>query len=120
MGGLVKGMGFTTSGIGTPTATGTFTWTPTTVTTANLTFTASNGCATLPCEFSGSATTAITVTAGGPTLSLAAAYSVSEVSGVATISVSRTVSSSGTLTVDYATMDSTAVSGTDYTSVSGH
>jgi phosphatidylethanolamine-binding protein (PEBP) family uncharacterized protein len=47
------------------------------------------------------------------------AFSVSEAGGAATITVSRTGSTSGTATVDYATADGSAVAGTDYTATSG-
>ncbi|HET9952087.1 MAG TPA: S8 family serine peptidase, partial [Candidatus Eisenbacteria bacterium] len=99
MSGLTKGSTFTTSGVGTPTATGTFTWTPPSAQTRTFTFTASNGCGTLPCLFNGSASTVITVTAGVPTLSLSLSnYTVNEAAGTATITVTRGVSSVGTVT----------------------
>jgi Zn-dependent metalloprotease len=48
-----------------------------------------------------------------------AVYSVNEAAGSAVITVSRTGSTSGTATVDYATADGSAVAGVDYTAVSG-
>ena len=46
-------------------------------------------------------------------------YSVTEGGGDVTITVVRTASSSGTITVDYATGDSTATAGSDYNTASG-
>ena len=111
---------FSVTGINTPLATGTFTWTPLATQTTTFTFTASNGCATLPCLFSGSASTQITVTPGSPTLSIQfATYTVGEALGQVAVSVTRTVSSTGAVSVDYATVDGTAFAGTDYGSTSG-
>ena len=46
-------------------------------------------------------------------------FSVSETAGMATITVNRVGSSSGTVSVHYATSDGTATAGTDYTDTSG-
>ena len=56
----------------------------------------------------------------GGTLQLsAAAYSVSEAGGQATIKVNRTGGAASGVTVQYATSDGTAVAGTDYTTTTG-
>ncbi len=47
------------------------------------------------------------------------AYSVYEDKGTAVITASRTEGCSGTVTIDYATSNSTAIAGTDYTAASG-
>ncbi|MEW5851037.1 MAG: Calx-beta domain-containing protein [Myxococcota bacterium] len=57
-------------------------------------------------------------TAGSLQLS-AATYSIGENGGSATITVTRTNGSGGTVTVDYATSDGTATAGADYTASSG-
>ncbi|HEY0307069.1 MAG TPA: Calx-beta domain-containing protein [Acidobacteriaceae bacterium] len=44
---------------------------------------------------------------------------VAQSSGTASLTVGRTVGSSGTVTVDYGTADATAIAGTNYTSTSG-
>jgi surface-anchored protein len=49
----------------------------------------------------------------------AAGYSVNEEDGTATITVTRTHGSDGTITVDYASSDGTATAGTNYTPASG-
>jgi uncharacterized delta-60 repeat protein len=49
----------------------------------------------------------------------ASAYSAAENSGTAVITVTRVGGSDGTVTVNYATSNGTAVAGTDYTAVSG-
>jgi hypothetical protein len=46
-------------------------------------------------------------------------YAVNEEDGAATITVTRTLSTAGAVTVHYATSDGTATAGTDYTAVSG-
>jgi hypothetical protein len=46
-------------------------------------------------------------------------YSVSEVNGSATITVTRTLGTAGSATVDYAASDGTATAGSDYTAASG-
>ncbi len=46
-------------------------------------------------------------------------YTVNESAGTATITVNRAVSTSGTVTVHYATSNGTATAGTDYTATSG-
>ena len=48
-----------------------------------------------------------------------ATYSVMENGGSATITVTRTNGSEGTVTIDYATSDATATAGSDYTATSG-
>ena len=48
-----------------------------------------------------------------------ATYSVGEAAGTATITVNRTIGTSGTATVDYATSNGTATAGSDYTATSG-
>ena len=48
-----------------------------------------------------------------------ATYSVNETGGTATITVTRTGDSTGSVTVDYATSNGTATSGSDYTAASG-
>ena len=54
------------------------------------------------------------------TLSLSAAsLSVAENAGSATLTVRRTIGSTGAVSVDYATSDGTAIAGTDYTAASG-
>jgi hypothetical protein len=49
----------------------------------------------------------------------AAAYTVNENQGTATITVTRTGGSSGSVTVNYATSNGTAIAGSDYTATSG-
>ena len=73
--------------------------------------------------FDGRATwdvTGVSSTPPSPEVAFSAAnYSVSEAAGAATITVSRTGNTSGSVTVDYATADATAAAGVDYTAMSG-
>jgi hypothetical protein len=56
---------------------------------------------------------------GGTIQFSAATYTVSEGVGSATITVRRSGSTAGDVTVDYATSDGTATAGTDYTAAAG-
>ena len=49
----------------------------------------------------------------------AAVYNANETAGIATITVSRTLGSTGIVSIHYATSDGTALNGTDYTAASG-
>ncbi|WP_161628846.1 Calx-beta domain-containing protein [Solimonas flava] len=60
-----------------------------------------------------------TTTAPGTLALGASSYSVAQSSGIATLSVARASGSSGAVSVKYATVDGSAVAGTDYTAVSG-
>ena len=61
-----------------------------------------------------------TIPIGPPMLAFSAAtYVVSEGGGSVTITVTRTVQSSGAVSVQYATIDGSAVAGKDYTAASG-
>ena len=55
----------------------------------------------------------------GPSVSITASTSASEVSGNLSIAVTRSGNVSGTATVNYATANGTALAGTDYSSMSG-
>jgi hypothetical protein len=61
----------------------------------------------------------ITVEEGGTLQFSASAYGVDEDAGTATITVTRTGGSAGATTVNFATSDATATSGSDYTPTSG-
>jgi hypothetical protein len=64
----------------------------------------------------------VTVTGKGSpgTITLASpTYSISQGNGVANVTISRTLGTAGTVSVDYATSDNTALAGTDYTAQSG-
>ena len=68
---------------------------------------------------SDSDTVNITVNAAGTLAFSAAAYSVAEDGGSATITVTRTGGSAGTAQVNYSTGDGSATAGSDYTATSG-
>ena len=66
-------------------------------------------------------TTGVTSTPPVPTVTFSeATYNVSEAGPAATITVSRTGSTSGSVTVDYSTADGSAVAGSDYTPTNGN
>jgi hypothetical protein len=71
----------------------------------------------------GTATTVVTIsdndTVTGTVALTAGTYTVNESAGTASIPVSLTGASSGSVSVTYSTADSTALSGTDYTAASG-
>ena len=70
----------------------------------------------------GAATVTITGAGGGTPGSMdlsASSYSVSQSTGTVSIAVDRTGGSSGATSVDYATVNGTALAGTDYTATSG-
>src|SRR5262249_11788684 len=70
----------------------------------------------------GSSTKQATVTVNPPTAHIqfsAATYTAAENNVVATITVTRTISTTGSSTVQFATQDGTALAGTNYVGVSG-
>ncbi|MEW6730990.1 MAG: Calx-beta domain-containing protein [Acidobacteriota bacterium] len=86
--------------------------------TVNLSLSNPTGGATLGTP-STAVLTIVNVAAAGTLQFSAATYSVMENGGSATITVTRTNGSEGTVTVDYATSDGTATAGADYTATTG-
>jgi len=87
--------------------------------TVNLTLSAPTGGAQLIAGRDTAVLSIVDDDIGGVMQFLAATYTVSEGAGNAAIVISRTGSTAGGATVDYATSDGTGAAGTDYTTTSG-